>query len=81
MDIKRTPNYQLVKCECTCQLTVLLEAVLVAEVRPLDTEPSISFFPNRRRPAHFLQLGHSNLEASFSPHPAHLIIVTKVLVE
>lgn len=58
-------------------LTVLLEAVLVAEERSIDAQSanrqyllySVAMAP------HFLQLGHSSLEASFSPHPAHLVLV------
>lgn len=64
------------------QLTVLLETILITEKRPLDPEPGptsalalLDGLQFRVGLAHFLQFGHSNFEASLSPHPAHLIIL------
>ena len=53
--------------------TVLLETVLVTKVRALYAEPSVS--SRSWWNTHFLQLGHSSLDASFSPQPAQVVVV------
>lgn len=61
-------------------LTVLLETCLVAKERPRDAQPNASQQIANKLDllpidTHFLQLGHSSLDASLSLQPMHLDIV------